>query len=235
MSIKTFISEQKFYHHFQPIYYLYSEERVGYEALIRSSVYPNPEFIFREAKKEERLYELDSRSIHKALSTYHAAGLSKTKEKLFINVLPTTILNRNFPYFLHQIISDNLMKSQEIVIEISETESIEDFNIYTNRILEIKKEGFLIAIDDVGKGYTNIQSIIELKPDYLKLDLYFSRNLHVSKEKQSFVSFYVNYCKQFKIKLILEGLETEEDLEMAKELSVEIGQGYILGKPALLK
>ncbi|HDJ1468230.1 TPA: EAL domain-containing protein [Clostridioides difficile] len=79
-----------------------------------------------------------------------------------------------------------------------------------------------------------MKTIIELEPDYLKLDRYFSQDLKSSKQKQSLISFFLNYCQEYKSQLILEGLENEMDMEMAKSLGIPIAQGYLLGKPALL-
>ncbi|MFV2051121.1 EAL domain-containing protein, partial [Metabacillus sp. YM-086] len=218
MSIEDFINEEKFFHHFQPIYYLKTGNILGYEVLLRSNMYSNPEYVIQEAIKEKKLYELDSGSIHKAISTYNSAGLSKKDGKLFLNILPSTILNSNFPYFINKIIAENYLSNQEFILEISESENIQDFDTFKTRILELKKQGFFIAIDDIGHGYCNLKTIIELEPDYLKLDRYFSQDLKSSKQKQSLISFFLNYCQEYKSQLILEGLENEMDMEMAKSL-----------------
>lgn len=235
MSINTFIKEEQFYHYFQPIYNLSNWTKVGYEGLLRSSLYPNPELTFLEAQKEEQLYELDSRSIHKAIHTYHKAGLRKKDGNLFLNIYPSTILNQKFPSLLNKIIADNYLSSQQIVLEISESELIGEFEDFKIQILELKKQGFLIAIDDIGKGYASFKNIVELEPDYLKLDRYFAKGLHVSKQKQTLISFFLNYCEQYKSQLILEGVECEEEVAAAIALGVSIAQGYAIGKPALLQ
>jgi EAL domain-containing protein (putative c-di-GMP-specific phosphodiesterase class I) len=234
LSIKHFLKEEKFYHYFQPIYSLKSGEKLGYEVLLRSNIYPNPDYTFQEARKEKQLYELDSQSIHKAIATYHSAGLSKKDGKLFLNIFPSTILNPSFPSFLNKIITNNYLDSQEIILEISESELIEEFDTFKERIAELKKIGFLIAIDDIGQGYTNLKIIIELEPDYLKFDRYFTQNLQLSKQKQAIITLFLSYCDQYKSQLILEGVENEEDITIAKELGIPIAQGYFLGRPALL-
>jgi len=234
LTIKKFIKEEIFHHYFQPIYYLESGDKLGFEALLRSTVYPNPESVFQEAKKENWLYKLDSRSIHQALLTYQSAGLSKMDGNLFINILPSTILNQRFLSFLKKIVTENYLDIGKIVLEISGSEIIEEFDTFVNRLSEIIKQGFLIAIDDIGDGYSHFKTIIELEPDYLKLVRYLSEELHLSKQKQTFISFHLSYAKQYKCPLILEGIETEMEMETAKELGVTIARGYFLGRPALL-
>ncbi|MEQ6389244.1 EAL domain-containing protein [Bacillaceae bacterium S4-13-58] len=233
--IAQLISEGNFHHYFQPIFSFDYGKEIGFEALIRSSKFPNPEKLFQEAEKENRLYELDSHSIYKALSTYLFAGSPILSGSLFVNAFPSTILSEKFPSFLNSIVSDKFFSSQRIVFELSESEIITDYDILKERIEWIKSKGCLIAIDDVGKGYTNVQTLIELEPDFLKLDQYFSRDLYTSTKKQLFIDFYVNYCRQNNIRLILEGIENSSDMETAKKLGVEMGQGYYLGRPTPLR
>jgi EAL domain-containing protein (putative c-di-GMP-specific phosphodiesterase class I) len=235
VSIYTFIREEQFYHYFQPIYHLSNWTKLGYEVLLRSSIYSNPEDTFLEAKKEGQLYELDTQSIQKAIQTYHKAGLRNKDGVLFLNIFPSTILNKKFQSFLNKIIADNYLVSQQIVFEISESEIIDDFENFKIRILELKKQGILIAIDDIGKGYASFKNIVELEPDFLKLDRYFAKDLHLSKHKQTLISFFLSYCEQFNSHLILEGVENEEEIAIAKEVGISLAQGYGIGKPALLQ
>lgn len=242
MTKNNFMVEEQFFHHFQPIFDLSSNNKLGYEALLRSEKYSNPQMIFNQALKENKLYDLDSRSIHKAISTYDSAGFTKKEGILFVNVIPSTISNPNFQTFLNQIIINYSIKRQEktfykhkIVLEISESETIDDFEAFRSNIKEIKDLGFLIAIDDIGVGNANFHYILELSPDFLKLDRYFAENLSLSKNKQEFIKFFQYYCIEINCNLILEGIETERDLTCAKNLGIEFGQGYKLGKPDLLK
>ncbi|WP_144461025.1 EAL domain-containing protein [Siminovitchia fortis] len=234
MSFKRFIQTEQFYHFFQPIYDLENSRKVGYEALLRAKTYPNPELTFQMAKKENQLYELDSRSIQKAVFSFNEVRPSGEYECLFLNAFPSTILNPSFPAFLNRMMAGTNLKKQRIVLEISESEVIEDLLDFKQRISELRQDGFLIAIDDIGTGYSNVESIIELEPDYLKLDRYFAQDLHMSQGKQEFISVFKNYCEKTKSGLILEGVETEEELQAAKALGISIAQGYFLGKPALL-
>lgn len=229
------IQNENFFHHFQPIYCLRTSNRLGYEVLLRSDVFSNPEDTFHEARKVKRLYELDSRSIHKAVMTYLNVDARNRDELLFINVFPSTILNPSFHSFLKRMMDENPINSQQIVLEISETELIEDVQLLKSKIIAIRKLGFLIAIDDVGKGYSNFQAMIELEPNYLKLDRYFSKDLHLSKRKQEIILFFSQYCKAQNITLVLEGLESESEVSTAKALGIPNAQGYFLGRPNVLE
>lgn len=235
MSLKNFIQMEQFYHFYQPIYELTLGTKVGYEMLLRSDAYQNPEIPFHLARKENQLYELDTRSIRKAISCFYSESPSEETGTLFLNVFPSTVLNPSFPAFLNQIVANIHLESKHLVLEISESEFIEDMDSMKDRISELQQDGFLIAIDDIGKGYSCIKSIIELEPDYLKLDRYFAHDLYKSPKKQEFISFLIKFCGNTRSQLILEGVESKEELETAKDIGISIAQGYFLGKPGLLK
>jgi len=237
LSIESLIKNEEFFHHFQPIYCLENMGIVGFEGLLRSQKHPSPQEMFKIAKSGNMLYELDSRSIHKAIKTYSNTGFSKKDGKLFLNILPSTILHENFSYFISKILEANYHINQDIVLEISETEEMIDFKQFKQKVLELKKHGILLALDDIGAGYFNIRAIIELQPDYLKLDRYLSISLLESNEKQSVISYFLDYVEKYmnKTHIILEGLETEDEMMVAKSLGISVAQGFLLGKPALLE
>ncbi|RYM05906.1 EAL domain-containing protein [Sporolactobacillus sp. THM7-7] len=230
----TLLNEEGFFHYFQPIKHLGSQETVGYEALFRSRLFANPEDAFIYAKKNKQLYELDSRSIRKAASTYRKAGILSEERKLFLNVYPSTVLNAHFPSLISNIMDRILSASQSLVLEIVENEAIEDFKKFKKVIRELRQNGVRIAIDDFSKGIDDINRTIEIDTDYIKLDRYFSRELSQSRKKQAYIRLLVQFCSEFQITLIMEGLETPEEIEMAREMGIHYAQGFGLGRPGPL-
>lgn len=241
MLVHNMLKNSNIYHLFQPIFSLNGLEKIGYEVLLRSKEFPNPEMAFQEARKEKQLYELDSHSIYKAIQTYLVESPAEKEEYLFVNIFPSTILHHDFPYFIKTITSKNyetkhVNTSIKIVLEITESEEITDLGNFKERLLWLKQQGFLIAIDDIGKGYNFLQLYIDLDIDFLKLDRYFAKDLHLSKKKQGFISLFLEYCEQYGgSKLILEGVENEQEMAIANKLKIPYAQGYHLGRPALLQ
>jgi EAL domain-containing protein (putative c-di-GMP-specific phosphodiesterase class I) len=232
MLFENFIEKEEFYHYYQPIYNLNDWVVIGYEVFLRSNLFTNPEDTFEQARQRKKLYELESRSIHKAIGTYKKA---KKRGKLFINVFPSTLQNEKFQPFIIDIMNNLQVSCQDIVLEILESENVDDYSKIKTSIDTLKKQGFLFAIDDFGKGNSDIKRVLELDTDYIKLDRYFTMDLSKSKEKQFFLNLAIEYCQQFNKNLILEGLELPEDLAFAKFLGINYGQGYALGKPSCLK
>lgn len=235
MLIDTFIDEGLFHHYFQPIFDVKHQEKIGYEVLLRSSVFPNPDYTFQAAKKAKRLYELDEKSIEKALDTYHTSSFVQQELTLFMNVFPSSIIHDEFEEVLCQLLENYRINREQIVLEISESELIEDPELFLDAIKSLKRQGFAIALDDVGKGYANFDMMIDLDPDYIKLDRLFSDHLDQSKKKQQLIRFFLQYCQKNDVTLILEGLETEAEFKTARALGVPHAQGYFLGKPAAIE
>jgi EAL domain-containing protein (putative c-di-GMP-specific phosphodiesterase class I) len=232
--IEYIIRKNKFHHVYQPLYVLDNWCIFGYEALIRCDLQPNPEILFRTAIEGKKLFQFDIASIMKAIITYKSSRYSESNANLFINVFSSTLLHPSFYAFLDQLLLQNEVIRNHVVFEIVESEEIYDYRPIREITFYLRDRGFRIAIDDFGKGYSSIEKVLELEPDFIKLDRFFSRNLSYSSNKQKLLSLLVDYCNN-KTRLILEGIETPEDLATAKFLGVHIGQGNILGKADVLQ
>ncbi len=224
------IIEKGNFHHFtQSLFQTSNWERIGGEILFRSE-YGAPDVIFQQAKTVNKLFELESKSIFKIFHTYNLQE-SPSKGFLFINVFPSTILHKEFPNFIKGLLFQFPKISEKVVFEIVETDYVENMYSLKEKINFIKNLGFRIAIDDVGKGWSSLHLIIELEPQYIKLDRYFSINLSSSPLKQEMIKSILQYAHFSKIDVVLEGIEKETDLAVAKALGVDICQGFLLHKP----
>jgi EAL domain-containing protein (putative c-di-GMP-specific phosphodiesterase class I) len=235
MSIHTFIQQEHFHHHFQPIFSVNNRSIFGYEVLLRSDAYSNPECAFKEAKQESKLYDLEVRSIEKAVSSFSKTAWLSNNVKIFINVFPSTILKQSFQSFIEKVIREYALYDQQVILELNEAEEVIDLKEIVDAVNGLKDLGVLIALDDIGKGMSEIRSIIEIKPEFIKLDRYFIEGLLHSQEKQFMLITLLGYCEKFKSNLIAEGIEAEDELGFLKQLGVRFAQGYALGKPDVLK
>ncbi|AWX56853.1 MULTISPECIES: EAL domain-containing protein [Brevibacillus] len=235
-SIAELFKKKEYYHAFQPICQLPEKSRIGYEVLLRSKAGIHPETLFSLAKENKMLPELDTHSLHYALLTFFHSSIEHKNELIFVNIFPSTIIEDTFPGFIQKIARSFRPFLNQIVLEINE--SIMEGEcwsepIFTRRIAELKKLGFLIALDDVGDGANIFSKIEDISPDYIKIDRFFSQELSSSLEKQKTIKLFVDFCKDAP-QLILEGVEEEEDFACASLLGVAIGQGYLFGKPGSL-
>lgn len=211
-------------HWFQPIYQLKNRDILGYEALLRDASHRNasPEELFEIANRNGHQSALDLISIKSAIENY-----SDSLEPLFVNVFPSTLLADDFISWWDM----NVLDETPVIIELLETEPVKDWNEIKSVTQELQSRGVKVAVDDMCEGYSFLQQWIELNPDYIKLDRYFARNLAQDKRKQKAVRCLVNLFSDT-TKVIIEGIEREEDLHVAESLGIIYAQGYLLGKPS---
>lgn len=211
-------------HWFQPIYHLKHNNVVAYEALLRDaspSQIP-PIDIFNEAKNHGCLNVLDLLSIKTAVETF---GIRSAH--LFLNIFPSTLLEEGFVSWWDA----NIPPLKTIVLELLENEPVRDWDKLKAITAELRVRGVKIAVDDMGMGYSFFQQWIELYPDFIKLDRYFSKDLSVSSQKQKVVKSLTDLLSGT-TEIIIEGVETKADLDAAELLGIPYAQGYLLGKPS---
>ncbi|MFC4601990.1 EAL domain-containing protein [Cohnella hongkongensis] len=152
---------------------------------------------------------------------------------LFVNVFPSTLLNPAFSKWIARDLLDNRFPLSQIILEINEApeeEKMWDIALLGEKLSEMRQYGFLIALDDVGSGAASLKKIVEYKPDIVKLDRYFGKQLAVNEAKQKRVSLFAEFCRGERL-LVLEGIEHADDLSVARSLGVPLGQGFLLGCP----
>ncbi|WCK55453.1 GGDEF domain-containing protein [Aneurinibacillus sp. Ricciae_BoGa-3] len=216
----------------QPIVSLKTSALLGWESLLRGpegSAFYSPGNLFASAEKTGRGFQLESlcrrKSINnlKYLDSYH---------KLFINLDARSI---DDPFLLRGEIFKQMgrygLSPRNIVFEITERHAIKNFDSFREIIQEYRKKGYLIAVDDAGAGYSSLEAIAEIYPDYIKLDMALIRNVDVDPIKQALLETFVKFANKVKCKIIAEGIETESELETLINLGVDYGQGFILGRP----
>lgn len=237
MDIIKRLKSQNFYHVYQPIWNIKEWKIIGYESLLRISDDPDLplETFFANARKENYLSKLDTFLINDTIEHYQTLT-ARRKKPLFINIFPSTLLDELFESFILSLVENFPAMKGKIIFELNETvldSELWDLPLFKEKLQFLKENQFQIALDDFGKGVANFQNIMEVSPDYLKLDRYFSNNLAFSPEKQKIVHLLMDFADE-KMKVILEGIEEETDLAMTKALKVPFGQGFLLGKPEML-
>ncbi|SET47358.1 EAL domain, c-di-GMP-specific phosphodiesterase class I (or its enzymatically inactive variant) [Salinibacillus kushneri] len=232
-NFESILDQQLFFHHFQPIIDIQNQNQtIGYEGLLRSHYIQNPETLFNTAIQKNRLFELDTASIIKAIQSIEdVAEIMDSSVYVFLNVYPSTLLSQTFFSLLKEAFPDGIGSDIRMVLEINESELIHNVPLFKKTLSQLQSLGLYIALDDVGKGASTFERIIQLSPNFIKLDKHFASGLHQSPNKQNMIRFFLDYCSKHEIKLILEGIETHEELETAKTLGITLGQGYLLGKP----
>ena len=93
-------------------------------------------------------------------------------------------------------------------------------------------QGIQIAVDDAGAGFASLRHVVELRPNYVKLDIGLIRGIGEDDARQALVAGMVHFANETGCALIAEGIETEDELEALQQLGIRLGQGFLLGRPA---
>ncbi|MCZ8511913.1 EAL and GGDEF domain-containing protein [Paenibacillus filicis] len=217
---------------YQPIVSLTDGQILGYEALTRGpeqSVLHSPLPLFEEAEKAGLLYPLDRLARQKAIQNAFVGG---GDQLIFINVSAHILKDPHFvPGRTLELLESRGLRPQQVVFEITERSSIEDFESAKKILEHYRSQGYRIAIDDAGAGYSSLQAIAELHPDFIKVDRSLVEGVHQKKIKEYILETLVTFAQKLDISLIAEGIETTEELVKLTRMGVHYGQGYLLGRP----
>lgn len=126
---------------------------------------------------------------------------------------------------------ENFDSPSRVVVEITEQEGVENFEKLLEVVKKLRAIGVLIAIDDFGSGYANYVHILEIKPDYLKIDGSLIRNILSDENSKILVKSIISFARELGITTVAEYVENEEIFELLKEYGVDEFQGYYFGKP----
>ena len=221
---------------FEPIVNLTSRDVLGYEALVRGpagSDVQTPSAFFARAEASGLLFEADSLCRRAALDA--ARGFPPGK-KLFLNCLPSAIRDPVLEATaLRRTLQELRLRPTDVVFEISESESIDNFAIFREARDHFASLGLGIALDDTGVGYSSLEAVMELSPDFIKVDQALVRGVDDDPPRQELIRALSTVAAKLDARVIAEGIETSEELATLKSLGGPYGQGYLLGRAAPLR
>jgi len=220
---------------FQPIINIHSGQVYAFEALIRnyeSKYFHTIDSVFDTAYSESVLFAVDMRLRKKAIKKFASYKYSN-KIKLFYN-LDNRITH--MPDFesgkTHTIIETYGLNTSDVCFELSEKHQAGDHVGVDNLILNIyKQQGYKMAIDDFGIGFSGFHLLYRAEPNFLKIDRFFITDIDTIKKKQLFVSSIVEISQAMGVSIIAEGVETLGEYEVCKKLGCNMVQGYFVAKP----
>lgn len=220
---------------FQPIVSLSDGKIIGYEALSRI-VEPqeimSSEELFHLACLYGKIWELEQLCRSRILEKYHELCSKNKGGKLFLNVNPMVIHDKEFRIgFTSQCLKQYNLDIEDIVFEVTERSAVEDMRGFKDTIRHYKSQGYEIAIDDVGACYSGLNLICDIVPHYIKLDMALIHDIHKEPVKYAMVKSLVEFANLTNIQLVAEGIECKEELKALIKLGVHNGQGYFLRKP----
>ncbi len=208
----------------------------GYEALARGpqgTEFASPAMLFPVAEEEGLSFQLDCLCRRTAIE-----GAIDFPEgaKLFMNIRPSAIHDPSFqPQELKRTLERCQLAPADVVFEISEQESIENYEILREARDEYGKLGFQFALDDTGAGYACLEAALELAPEFLKIDRTFIAGIDEDLARQNMLLGFQTMAERMSARIIGEGLSKLEEFQMLAKLDIPFGQGWLFGKATPLR
>lgn len=219
---------------FQPIVNSYTGEVFGYEALLRnwencgfSSIFD----LFDRAFQDKALYTLDLELRKKAI--VKMSVLPEMKNKALFYNLDNRVLDMPdySPGNTLELIHTHGMKKSNFYFELSERHEFNGTEENIHILNQYKKQDLRIAIDDYGSGYSGLQLLYHSDPDVIKIDRFFIDGIHRDQKKKLFAENTVNMAHLMGIKVVAEGIETDQELNFCRKIGCDYLQGYRIARP----
>lgn len=211
---------------YQPILDLNSDLVAGYEILSRGpdGAYESPADFFRICVENNILTTVDLQCLKLCLD---GSSDVAPNMRIHINLFPSTILDTP----IENLLALFPQKSNHHVfcLEISEQQFIGDPSYLRDHVNALKQHGILVAIDDVGFGRSSLETLILLEPDVVKVDRKYVSGLSNEPAKSRLLRRLANVAKSLGAEIVAEGIETNEDLPILKEIGIKYGQGWLWG------
>lgn len=231
--LRDLILKEKVRTLYQPIVSLADGKPFGFEALSRGaadSAFHSANDLFDSAIRHHLLVELDRVCRNRAvLYSNRIPG----NAKLFVNTLPATMRDPEFQgQHLISMLERARINPDRIVIEITEKMVIDNLSLFQDAMSYFTDLGMSLAVDDVGSGYSGLETVGKLKPSYLKIDMALVHDVHTSMVNREILKGILLLGRGMGAEVIAEGIENAEELETVRAIGCEYGQGYLFGKPS---
>lgn len=219
-SVQAILDVAAFAPFFQPIVEFHTGAVIGYEALSRFDNGIPPDAVFALAVRAELGIELETATLKAALE---AAGALPREAYLSLNASPALIGSGELRVLLSGC-------ERGIVLEVTEHVVIDDYPALRRELAGLGPV-VRLAVDDAGAGYASLRHILELAPDFVKLDIGLIRGIDADPARQALIAGMGYFAVKRKLRLVAEGIETAAELKALQGLAVGYGQGYLLGRP----
>lgn len=210
----------------QPIVDLRTGTVVGAEALSRftssEGAARRPEQVFTDARSSGIGVRLEQAAIASALPLLHAMPWGTY---LSVNASAEALLDGR----THDLLLSD--RPDRLVVEITEHDPVADYDALNDATTSLRSHGVRIAVDDAGSGFASLQHVLHLTPDIVKLDIAFVRGVDADPARRAVARALVGFASELGSTMVAEGVERAGELAALRDLGVDCGQGYLLGRP----
>ena len=219
---------------FQPLISMVDATIYAHEALIRGpqgTALHTPDALLRAASDEGLGYEFEYACVIAVLRTW---GALRMAGRLFVNISAnalTRLHSQHGSEDLLRLVASMGVTARMVVLEITEHERVDNMDALTDVVRQLRTVGMSLALDDFGDGRSSLRLWSQLKPEVVKIDKYFTKDISEHGDKLKTIQALQQIASVFGSELVAEGIETAEDMRVLRDLGITYGQGYFLGHP----
>lgn len=223
---------KEFVVYYQPIVDSYSQEIYSYEALIRW-IHPlkgllSPDSFISVAEKTGMINAMGKSVLEIAC---REAASWVIPAKISVNVSPVQLSSNTFAEIVLSILNETGLSAERLELEVTESSLFNENDTPMNTLNRLRALGVKISIDDFGTGYSSLSRLSRLAFDKIKIDKSFVHSISTQEDALNIIKLITGMAKSLNMKVIAEGVETQEQLENLQMLGCDFIQGYLFGKP----
>lgn len=240
-ALREALINKELYLDYQPVVELATGKIVGCEALVRwkhpeKGMIPPDRFI-PIAEETGLIVEIGEFVAAQAFDTLKQLGKDESTKDFFvnINVSAVQVLAQTFDEYIRHLLDESGVEPSLINIEITESILIEDYRAALSFVRELKAMGINIYLDDFGTGFSSLSYLHQFPFDVIKLDKSFIDEMQPGTKKLAIVESIAEMASNLNMKIVAEGVETEEQRSLLNDYHYPFGQGYLFSKPVTLE
>jgi EAL domain-containing protein (putative c-di-GMP-specific phosphodiesterase class I) len=215
---------------YQPVVNLRTGGLAGYEALTRFSDQPGwtTEEIFREAHHAGLGVDIELHTARLAVKGFSPEMSRSPGTYLAVNASPGLLHRPELLEVLSQL------PAERVVVEITEQRQFDSYDQLRETVRLVHDRGMRVAVDDTGSGFASLQRLVDVRPEIVKVDRTLTGQIDTDAPRRAMVTAIRHFADDMGITVVAEGIEREEQLIVLRDIGVDCGQGYLLGRPAPL-
>ncbi len=233
--LRRAIDNREFELHFQPKIYMDNEQIQGLEALVRWNNerlgFVSPGEFIPYAEETGLIIPLSEVILEKACEAVIQMQQYGWKIPVAINISSIHFKQQNFLDSIQAILERYNMPANNFEIEVTERTVMNSANETVSKLVRLKQLGFKISIDDFGTGYSSLSYLVRFPLDCLKIDRSFIQHIGSLDEKQAVVDAIIQMSHRLKMKVVAEGVEQAQQVDILRKMNCDIIQGYYYSKP----
>jgi EAL domain-containing protein (putative c-di-GMP-specific phosphodiesterase class I)/FixJ family two-component response regulator len=230
------IRNQEFVLHYQPQVEIQTRKIVGVEALVRWH-HPTlglilPGHFIPLAERNGAILQLGESVLRAACTQARRwCELGLSDFRVGVNVSPQQLRQDHFPETVAKLLQQTGLRASTLEVEVTEGLFMHDDEVGVHTLAKLREMGVRISVDDFGTGYSSLSYLKRLPIDSVKLDASFVKDATTDTDDASLVMAIITLAHNLRLKVIAEGIETEDQLSLLRSLQCDEGQGYLFGQP----